>query len=739
MKIRFGALACLMLLYNSVNFAQQQESASINQDDYRLHLSRTSEVMTIDGKLDESAWKRAQTAADFWQKSPRDDIRAQVKTEAKLTYDDDFLYVAGICYDTGVHIIPTLKRDEYWDGDGFSVILDPVNRATSGFFFGTNPMGVQTEALLAGGSGDGNWSDQWDNRWFVETAQYEGYWTVEMAIPFKSIRYEPGKDNWGINFMRKNSKLNQLDTWTPVPLQFWPIDLGYTGVLEWDKAPEKTGSNMAIVPYVSASTARDFTSTNSPENAFSAGLDAKVALSSALNLDLTVNPDFSQVEVDQQITNLTRFNIFLPERRTFFLENSDIFSSVGFPTIQPFFSRRLGLDREGRAVPIVFGARLTGNATNSTRVGLLNVLQKSQGDLPAQNVTAAAVSQRVFKRSRLQALFVNRQGFNKGDAITDDYGRNLSLKFNYLNEEGSFEFWSGAHRSFKPEISADQYFFENGLAYQGKRLSILFDHIYLGNNYFADVGFINQVENYDAERDTVVRLGYHLMYLPIGYQWISPTSSKLNSHGPQYLSVLNLDPQGKFVEHAKSFSYGFNFKNSSGLEFEYEHTGTDLRFPFSFTGGEPLPRDRYRYGQFSIGYESDERKLFQYEVSASTGTFYNGTLRSINLNLIYRRQPWGNFGVLMEYNRLEFPDLYGSTTLYAVSPRIEISFNRNLFWTTYVQYNTQADNLNINSRIQWRFAPMSDIFLVYTDNYRIEKFGVKNRAIVLKASYWFVS
>lgn len=738
MKKRRGALVLFMLLHTLMISAQQPEAASINQEEYRLHLAETDELMVIDGKLDELAWKNADTAADFWQKSPRDDIRAQVKTEAKLTYDEDFLYVAGICYDTGAHIIPTLKRDEYWEGDGFSVILDPVNRATSGFFFGTNPMGVQTEALLAGGSGNGNWSDQWDNRWFVETEQYEDYWTVEMAIPFKSIRYEPGKDNWGINFMRKNSKLNQLDTWTPVPLQFWPIDLGYTGILAWDKAPKKTGSNMTIVPYVSTSRSRDFQNGNSADQKFAAGLDAKVALSSALNLDLTINPDFSQVEVDQQITNLTRFNIFLPERRTFFLENSDIFSSVGFPSIQPFFSRRLGLDREGRAVPIVFGARLTGNATNSTRVGLLNVLQKSQGDQPAQNVTAAAVSQRVFKRSRVQALMVNRQGFSGGDAIADDYGRNLSLKFNYLNEEGSFEFWSGAHRSFKPNISSDQYFFENGLGYKSKRLSILFDHIYLGTNYFADVGFINQVENYDAELDTTVRLGYHLLYLPIEYQWISSTASKLNSHGAEYLSILNLDPQGKFVEHEKSFSYGFNFKNSSALAFEFVHTGTDLRFPFSFTGAEPLPRDRYRYSQFLVGYESDERKLFQYEISAGSGTFYNGTIRSFDLNLIYRRQPWGNFGVQFEYNRLRFPDPYGSTTLYAISPRIEISFNRNLFWTTYIQYNTQADNLNINSRIQWRFAPMSDIFLVYTDNYRIEDFGVKNRAIVLKASYWFV-
>ena len=159
---------------------------------------------------------------------------------------------------------------------------------------------------------------------------------------------------------------------------------------------------------------------------------------------------------------------------------------------------------------------------------------------------------------------------------------------------------------------------------------------------------------------------------------------------------------------------------------------------FSFTGDEPLPTGHYNYAEFSLGYGSDSRKLLQYELGFRRGGFYNGTITSAEFGLTYRRQPWGNFGVGLEYNNLKFPDPFGQTELWAVTPRMELSFNRNLFWTVFMQYNTQADNFNINSRMQWRFSPMSDIFLVYTENYAVENFGIKNRAVVLKATYWFV-
>ena len=231
------------------------------------------------------------------------------------------MYVAGTCYDSTNHVVTTLKRDiGYWDGDGVAVILDPLNEASTGYMFGTSPYGVQTDVLLGGGTGPGHYSEEWDNRWYVETQRYEDRWTVEMAIPFKTLRYDANRTTWGINFMRNDQKNNRQDAWARVPIQFWFIDLGYTGKLNWDQTPPKTKGNIALIPYINTAYNQDFEANTDAKNTINVGGDAKIALTPSLNLDLTVNPDFSQVEVDQQVTNLTRFSIFLPERRNFFLE-----------------------------------------------------------------------------------------------------------------------------------------------------------------------------------------------------------------------------------------------------------------------------------------------------------------------------------------------------------------------------------------------------------------------------------
>ncbi|MFK7983267.1 MAG: hypothetical protein AB8G86_25020, partial [Saprospiraceae bacterium] len=425
-------------------------------------------------------------------------------------------------------------------------------------------------------------------------------------------------------------------------------------------------------------------------------------------------------------------------RRTFFIENSDIFSNFGIPPVRPFFSRRIGLDGSGQAVPIAFGARLTGNVTGNTRIGLMNVQTKANDDQLGQNYTAAAFNQRVFGRSSIKGMFVNRQAYNEGSFVSEDYDRNVSLEFAYQSSNGIWQGWSGYHKSFKPEVDGDNNFTSIGGAYNGDVLSAVIDWTRVGTEYFADVGFINFVNNYDAIRDTTIRLGFSNIFFPITLTFLPEKSTSINRHQIEIESYLRLDPDYKFVERGHELGYNIEFKNSSSFFLEAENNVTDLRFPFAFTDGAPLPIGRYSTNRIGIGYDSDERKKLSYGIGGSTGGFYNGTLNQVELGIEYRQQPWGNFGLDIEYNKLKFPDEFGEETIWAFSPKIEINFNRNLFWTTFLQYNTQADNFNINSRFQWRFAPMSDIFLVWTDNYAVENFGVKNRALVLKASYWFV-
>lgn len=710
-----------------------------NQESHEMRIKRAAGPIRLDGVIDEADWAAADVATDFWQKQPRDDIRAGLRTEMRVTYDDQFLYVAATCFDSTNHVIATLKRDiGFWDGDAVAVVLDPLNEATTGFMFGASPYGVQTEVLLGGGSGSENYSSEWDNRWFVEAKRYQDHWTVEMAIPFKTLRYEAGKSSWGINFFRNDMKNNRLDTWAPIPRQFWVIDLGYTGKLLWDEAPKKVNGNISVIPYVNTSQTKGFGAEEAADYNFAAGMDAKIALTPALNLDLTINPDFSQVEVDQQVTNLTRFSIFLPERRTFFLENSDIFTNYGNPLVRPFFSRRIGLDEDGRAVPIDFGARLTGNITGSTRIGLLNAQTRATADQLAQNYTAFSFNQRLFKRSTLKGTFTNRQSFEEGKLLNDDYGRNAGLEFQYQSQDGAWQGWGTYHQAFTPQTYDDQQFYTVGGSYTGGVFSATLDWVKVGTNYSAEVGFVNRLENYDAIRDTSIRLGYRLLYLPLEWTFVPKNSKVLNQHSFSIENVLTLDKAYHFVERNHELQYQFEFKNSSNFSVFANLNETDLRFPFSFTDGVPLAAGRYVYNDIGLEYSSDERKLFQFGTVLATGTFYSGEISRIGAYALYRRQPWGNFSVEVEYNRLRFPDEHGEEEIWAISPRIEINFHRNLFWTTFLQYNTQADNFNINSRLQWRFAPMSDLFIVYTENYAVEFFGPKNRDMVLKLNYWLV-
>ena len=728
-------------------FGQQN---SHQQMDYPLHIKKTNVPLNIDGNLDENVWQNASMVSDFWQKFPRAGEKAHLKTEVMGAYDDNFLYFGVILHEKNdEHIIQTLKRDvDYWDSDAFGVILDPVNEKTYGFMFGVSPMGVQMEGLLEQGGEDLN--RDWDNRWFVEVQSFEDKWVVEMAIPFKTLRYEANKTIWGINFLRNDAKHNEYHTWTDIPQQFNGIDLGYTGALIWDAAPKKVKGNVSIIPYTTGSMTQDFEASNEDKTNWDGdvGLDTKIAITSSLNLDLTYNPDFSQIEVDQQVTNLTRFSIFLPEKRTFFLENSDIFSGFGIPPARPFFTRRIGLDEAGQPIPILFGARLSGNVDKHWRLGVMNISTRKTDEQLAQNYSAVAFQRRVLKRSAIKGIVTNRQGFDEGKFQGDDYGRNASLELNYSSEDGSIFAWTSYHHSFAPNVSDKAYMYSLGGGWNSRNFEFFVDYFAIGSNYQADMGFLARVNNYDAERDTVIRLGYSQIYSPFTYKIIIDNeNSKINRHNISLENYIQWDYRNIYNERNTNLSYEIFFKNSSELGIGIENNYLNLLFPFSFIDETPLPAQEYRYTNFGVSYESDERKPFLVEAEMNYGGFYNGTIFSALMSFRYRTQPWGNFALEFEYNNLAFPDPYGEADLIAISPRIDIYFNRNIFWTTWLQYNTQAENFNINSRFQWRFAPMSDLFLVYTDNYlveteqmtsrfRVNKFGPKNRALVFKLNYW---
>lgn len=730
---------CGFLLFASVIKAQDFDVTRYKEQ-YQLHIQKATGAVKIDGELNEQDWKRAEPAKEFWQRFPRDDIKAAHKTEVRVLYDQNFLYVGATIYDSLPLIGQSLKRDSrIRENDGFGVIIDPMNKKTNGFYFSVTAFNVQADDLVTAYNA-GELTFSWDNKWYSKTTIAQDHYVIEMGIPFKALRYDKNSKQWGINFIRSDKKANEFHTWTRVPVNFPGVDLGYLGSLIWDEPPPEPGSNIAIIPYITGSITDDKINNTGIKADFNAGFDAKVALSSSLNLDLTVNPDFSQVEVDRQVTNLTRFSIFFPERRNFFLENSDLFSDYGIPPIRPFYSRRIGLDPDGNRIPIIAGARITGNIASKTRIGVMNMQTKASGNFAAQNYSAVTLQQQLLKRTTVKGYFFNRQAFfNDKHVMTDPldkYGRNAGGEVYYQNEKGEWQGWLGYHHAMKPGITRNNSFLNAGGGYFGRNINSFIDYDGVGTNYYTDMGFVQRVENYDALLDTTIRQGFKQLYNENTYH-IYPKKGKVNRHNIQLENFFVTNPDGTFNERTNSLSYNIVFKSTGEFETGIENHETNLKYYTGFTNAAPLPPGKYTYTQYGIGYNTDNRKKFSFGVGTSLGKFYTADFLEMAASVTYRSQPWFTLEMNVQYNNLDFPDPYGKENLFLLASRVEVNFSNNIFWTTFLQYNTQRNNININSRLQWRYKPASDFFLVYTDNYYSDPFlKNKNRAIVFKLNYW---
>lgn len=708
-------------------------------------VNQTSSEIVLDGRLDEDAWQQAAKGGDFTQNFPADNRPAESGTDFRITYDEQFIYVALVCYQqsNGKPIAQSLRRDFQWmQNDNVSLYFDPFNDKSNGFTFQVTPYNVQREGLVTLG---GEVSDDWDNKWFSATTIENDKWTAEMAIPFKSIRYN-SVPSWGLQILRNNRQENERSSWISVPQQYRPSDLLYTGRMLWDSPPPEAGTNISFIPYVTGSTSKDFEEGTPVDTDGNAGFDAKIGLTNSLNLDITVNPDFSQVEVDRQVTNLNRFEIFFPERRQFFLENQDLFAQNGFPNARPFFSRRIGIasDEDGNTVqvPIRAGARLSGKIGRDWRVGLLNMQTGADDRIgqPQQNYSVAVFQRQLFGRSNIGGTFVNRQAvdFSPSDTTvnTTRYNRVFGIDYNLASLDNKWEGNFFYHRSDDPEKANNPWSHGGFLGYNTRNVEAFWFHALVGEGYNAEVGFV--------PRNEVFRFGSGLEYT------FYPTGA-IQRHGPGFDVIRTTGDNFNNLDLEANVDYDVNFLNNSGLNFRTSYNEVLLLDGFdpSNTDGAELPADQvYRWNNVSVAYFSDNRKLFNFRGRITYGGFFNGTRLRLASVINFRYQPFLAIETRVEYNRLDFPQPYNSTDFFLISPRVDLTLSTKLFLTTFVQYNNQRDNMNINTRLQWRFAPVSDLFIVYTDNYFTagddfedpirDRFTLtpRNRAFVIKLSYW---
>ncbi|MCX6255157.1 MAG: DUF5916 domain-containing protein, partial [Bacteroidia bacterium] len=400
----FFISTAILLCFNTILLSQ---SKGINREKYRINISETNNTINIDGILDEPVWLAADKADHFQRVLPTDTGFAIARTEVKVTYTKSTLYVGIVCFDPtpGKRPVESLRRDfSFMKNDNFIVFIDTYNDQTNGFAFGVSAAGAQWDGLQANG---GVVNLDWDIKWRSAVKNYDDRWVAEFAIPFRSMRYHGGAPEWGINFSRQDLKTSEKSSWAPMPRQFATATLAFTGSLVWDKPLPSSGPRFSLIPYLSAKATQNNEAGEGFKPEANAGIDAKAILSTSMNLDLTVNPDYSQVEVDRQRTNLDRFELFFPEKRQFYLENSDLFANLGSDNLRPFFSRRVGLDS-----PVQAGARLSGKLGNNWRIGLMDLQTGNKDDIHAGNFSVAALQRKVFSRSNISAFFVNKQVTN---------------------------------------------------------------------------------------------------------------------------------------------------------------------------------------------------------------------------------------------------------------------------------------------------------------------------------------
>ena len=308
----------------------------------------------------------------------------------------------------------------------------------------------------------------------------------------------------------------------------------------------------------------------------------------------------------------------------------------------------------------------------------------------------------------------------------------------YLSKNGKWNNTVRFHTATTDENLGDNHFYGFSGNYQGRNLRSGWTLDFVGENYITELGFNPRLENYNAETEETVRRAYTRINPWMVYRF-NPKSGTINQHGPRtwHMVWLNRDGSG-LNERTHGYAYDFFFKNTSTLNFQAMEREVNLPVPTSLLGDDftPLPVDNYNFTTFWVNYGTDRRKVVSSDIRVQYGQFFNGTLFNASNTLNFRAQPWGNFGITYNYNKVELPGEFGSAGLHLLRTNVQISFSNSMFLTSSLQFNSQSENYNFFTRFQWRYRPMSDIFLVYTDNYEMNGLGLKNRQVVFKATYW---
>lgn len=686
----------------------------------------------IDGKLNEKVWKQLPKYTGFYNYAPTDVGLAQNQTFVKLFHNGEYLYISLIYNDTTSKIqVNSLKRDvPIGLSDGVALVLDTQNQQQNAYYFSVNSYGTQidgtVERINEGYDFSTSWSTVWQSKVFVNGKQKQ----YEIAIPLKSLNFNKKNTVFGIQFYVRDIKTNSWTILKNVKRNYRLFDLRFTEKFTVENLPNTATSRFTVTPSITTNYQKDVI-TNTDNTDFIPSLDVQYNLTSSLKLDATINPDFSQIDVDQQVTNLTRFAINFPERRNFFLENADLFSNLGVAEVNPFYSRRIGSKSA-----IQFGLKLSGNISSKTRIGILKAQTANEEGSVPQNYGVVVGEQQLSKEFTTTGFLINRQETD-GFRFLKDFNRVVGVNLNYKSSNNKWLGLLNYGKSFNRNISSDNNFYHAGIWFDKRGFSWNAAIKKIGKNYVTDVGFTPRLYNFDAINNIVKREGYTQTSGGVVYEKFYEKSKKINS--VRYLNYSNktyFNELGDVSQSSNSLNSAVFFNDLSSVYYVFNHEYIDLKYGFDPLGnGNALQPDVYRFGILKFGYNSANNKKLRYRFNVQKGTFYKGTRASAGAYLNYQLLPFANLELSYDVNSIDLNEL-GKETFHLARFTGEVFFNNRLNWTTYVQYNTQRNNFNINSRLQWEYKPLSYVYLVVSDNFS-KNITRTNWGVAFKLNYRF--
>ena len=698
--------------------------------------------LTVDGVLDEPVYQQVPPAAGFILQEPIEGPPATEETDVWVLFDDDNFYLVVRCWNSAPEsewIIRDMRRDSFnvVSGEYVGVLLDTFYDRRNGYNFGINPIGGRIDMQM---TNERDFNMDWNPIWELRTGRFDGGWTIEAAFPFKSLRYRPGRDQiWGFQLMRNVQWKNERSFFNPVPaargegaISQASLGAAIVGI----EAPEDRLS-FEIKPYAIADMSTDRSAAVPFSNDLNgaAGIDLKYGITENLVADFTVNTDFAQVEADEQQVNLTRFSLYFPEKREFFLENQGVFTFGGAAanafggggageTPVLFYSRRIGLtevDGTAREVPIDAGARMTGRVGKFT-VGLLNI---RTGDEPtasarATNFSVVRLKRDVLRRSSVGALYIRRSLSTRGPGSNETYG--LDGAFGFFDDLNINTYWARTETAgFDDDVS-----YRAQLDYEGDRYGVRLERLVVGTDFNPEVGFLRR-EDFEQ---SLGRFRFSPR-LPS-----SRVIRKLSWEG----TIDYVTDRADVLETRQAQGrFGIEFENSDRFEVAYTRNYEFLDRPFRVSRDVRIPIGGYRFDDLQVSMQLGPQNPLAGSISVHHGGFFSGDRTSVDLQrgrIDLTRQLSVEPGLSL--NWIDLPE--GSFTTELVTARTTYTITPLMFVSALLQYNSSLNSLGANVRMRWEYQPGSELFVVYNEqrDTLARRFpGLENRALIVKINRLF--